>query len=1649
MLPANQTLRTFDNVPRYALAQEITGSRILYGNFAQGFDIKYPVGLDQNITSETVNGQPKRSVKTLRDYKVGMVFGDLYGRETPVIVSNKITEGLDMYNQDTFFSATDELTIPKELCAKANKLSVKQVWDKPGLPGGDPSSMTWMEYVKYYVKETSNEYYNLVLDRWYKAKKENNIWLSFPSADRNKVDLETYLYLKKAHGSNDAILDKARYKIIDIKNEAPDFIKTDTRNLGLVNITGDPTDAGSESPIGAADPQINEPFLLTSATNTRIEVPAASWQGFLNLYGENKRGQLFVRVVGRTENIASGAVFNQLNSGDFKKVTHHYVKPATNPENEVGVVTYDSSFLGSADMVDRFAANGFAIDGDCSVQCLQYYFEFKEEVIENKPEFDGRFFVLIEKDETTEEQIELTTTNTLSFSEVFQFRINYVDSQQFSPAMQGPYSNGGDLTPSIDVYGATGLMTNFIAGQIDGVNNTLTDVTQPHEWWGFGRFSQTEPNSTHTFQNNDGDDDTQYDSRQAHFFALGCNHDVYGNEHYGVPVLPATINSGNAIDNDMNLMGTVNYAGITKSYWKRYKMFHKSSISNGYQNTGASNQDIANNHLVFLDGARANQFQLEEYGTNIDNTNEQGVQTVYSGSDFIVSNDSVSEVGGIGYSTPPAIYNYKPTALDEGHAEQGLGRMVFSRIGGWSADDDDSVAGAIYNYFGGPSASGTYFSFMDDESDDGEAHVYKVITVHPENDDIVIPVQKTIPNASRNFGYLQTAGSVECGGWGNSQPQSTTLGIWSSLDYGSGNYDVNFSGENWAGCVDENGNSMGSCWEGLNAAFGPAVDVNGNSMPANTIRVGVFANNDGGNEDDVVDGDPCNHRFNKICSQCENTGNGGGAYADYKICGRESIRFEFRRVDKQTGLVTNIGIIPEEFDPRGWAKHDGTHGGIRIKIVKPGVTDGGEEIEVEEDRAVWETEPKEDADLDLYYEATHALPIKLKEGNLFSYAPLKSKVYTESVSLINGNVTLNDQTTNTTNGQQYFDVMVGGGEYLEDGVIVKILSSSVTVFEEFGLDGPGIHNFGIGIGDTIVFEHKSGLQTKSVVEDYYVAPTGGANCTFVPQTSYTGYNLSYTAFGNTFAFTDDTDTTNFVNGMNLTHPDLPPGLFIDSYVAGGGETIWQVVGWPQGGPNVWFNNANALITGATVTQPTGYYKIDKDVYKYEVKLGWHNCYSFGNGVESDRIRDDFNAPQIDNGVKVSTTINEYGKEDRSSSLIFSGLYNTTSGVNDLNEFNMGEKIIKDLNPEYGTVQALKTRDSDVVAFCEDRILKVQANKEAVFMADNDPNIVATDRVLGHVSTFKGDYGISRSPESLASDQYRLYFTDSQRGAVLRLSMDGLTPISNVGMKTWFRDNIIGATGYGIKLLGTFDKVNGEYNLSINNNKTISFNEGSKGWVSFKSFVPDQGVSVTGKYLTVKHGTIYEHYKDTFDPDTGEINNRNLFYGAESLTPDAESTLTIAFNDVPSQVKSFKAMNYEGSQARVDQFVSETVNQSNYTDGEYYNLFGKQGWWVQDIRTDLQQGGISWFVDKENKWFNKISGQQTTLENLDTSEFTVQGIGSPLIVTLPEATTDADGNDTTTTTTTTTNDDGTTDTTTTVEENTYTFTIMNNTENDND
>ena len=427
----------------------------------------------------------------------------------------------------------------------------------------------------------------------------------------------------------------------------------------------------------------------------------------------------------------------------------------------------------------------------------------------------------------------------------------------------------------------------------------------------------------------------------------------------------------------------------------------------------------------------------------------------------------------------------------------------------------------------------------------------------------------------------------------------------------------------------------------------------------------------------------------------------------------------------------------------------------------------------------------------------------------------------------------------------------------------------------------------------------------------------------------------------------------------------------------------------------------------TFIKTTGWYEIETEVWQYPVELAWFNCYSFGNGVESDRIRDDFNAPQINNGFKASSTFLDYKEETIGSGLIHSSeLYNATSSINGLNEFSMAQKITKSLNPIYGSIQALKTRDTDLVTFCEDKILKILANKDALFNADGKPQLTATDKVLGQSIPFVGDYGISKNPESLATDQYRMYFTDKQRGAVLRLSQDGLTPISSVGMKTWFRENLIDCK----TAVGTFDWGNGEYNITLDFKEasqksptTISFNEGSKGWVSFKGFIINCGVSVSGKYFTAPndyHKEMYEHRGTNWIWEHEKLDARNTFYGQST----GGSKIEILFNDLPDVVKSFRAVNYEGSQSRVltsTNLLTPTTmdvlgNTVSTADNEYYNLESIAGWYLSEISTDMQSGSIKEFIKKENKWFNRIISDDDTVDN-QIEEIFVQGIGFPSLI----------------------------------------------------
>ena len=94
-LPESEITRVSDRVPIKALTQEITGNRVVYGNYVDGYTsvrtLNYEVAANQK-RDENDNAIRKEyqnhTLKQNRNYQVGVVLVDRYGRTSDVILSS-------------------------------------------------------------------------------------------------------------------------------------------------------------------------------------------------------------------------------------------------------------------------------------------------------------------------------------------------------------------------------------------------------------------------------------------------------------------------------------------------------------------------------------------------------------------------------------------------------------------------------------------------------------------------------------------------------------------------------------------------------------------------------------------------------------------------------------------------------------------------------------------------------------------------------------------------------------------------------------------------------------------------------------------------------------------------------------------------------------------------------------------------------------------------------------------------------------------------------------------------------------------------------------------------------------------------------------------------------------------------------------------------------------------------------------------------------------------------------------------------------------------------------------------------------------------------------------------------------------------------
>jgi|TARA_R110000822_G_scaffold4953_2_gene21501 hypothetical protein len=184
VLPENAVTRVFDKAPIKALSQEVSGNRVMYGNFLD----KHSSPLNLNYRLAVIKKpdipltQDKRTLlnhtlKENRTYQVGLVLQDRYGRSSDVILSNLKDQSIGALNTKfgastvyNPYSTVNDFSAEDILNFTGKQLMIELEDDIPntlpinGYPGlySEENPLGWFSY-KIVVQQQEQEYYNVYI----------------------------------------------------------------------------------------------------------------------------------------------------------------------------------------------------------------------------------------------------------------------------------------------------------------------------------------------------------------------------------------------------------------------------------------------------------------------------------------------------------------------------------------------------------------------------------------------------------------------------------------------------------------------------------------------------------------------------------------------------------------------------------------------------------------------------------------------------------------------------------------------------------------------------------------------------------------------------------------------------------------------------------------------------------------------------------------------------------------------------------------------------------------------------------------------------------------------------------------------------------------------------------------------------------------------------------------------------------------------------------------------------------------------------------------------------------------------------------------------------------------------------------------------
>lgn len=214
-MPSDELGRLFDRVPRQAHALEIMDNRLIMGNYLEDYNLVDVSGNKIHINLHLDNEQTdiedkgaRGSMKSNRDYEVGIVYLDKYGRMTSVLTSE---------NNTTF--------IKNRHCDKENKLVATIRHRAP----------YFAEKYRFFVKHNGNAYETLSPTRFF--PEDVFVWVKMEGDDVLKIEKGQFIFVK---ADSTGILNTAvQAEILDIKYQDANFLEEDETITDIKQPAGD------------------------------------------------------------------------------------------------------------------------------------------------------------------------------------------------------------------------------------------------------------------------------------------------------------------------------------------------------------------------------------------------------------------------------------------------------------------------------------------------------------------------------------------------------------------------------------------------------------------------------------------------------------------------------------------------------------------------------------------------------------------------------------------------------------------------------------------------------------------------------------------------------------------------------------------------------------------------------------------------------------------------------------------------------------------------------------------------------------------------------------------------------------------------------------------------------------------------------------------------------------------------------------------------------------------------------------------------------------------------------------------------------------------------------------------------------------------